>query len=156
MSIPDTIIIDYYRLITRIGKHEIDKIEKNMRKKGENPVIAKRNLAKIIIQTLYYEKQAAAAEEHFNIIFKEKKAPDEIVEFFYKPGDIIEGRISVINLLVKSGLAESNTSAKKLILQGAIKAADVKITDIGFNFAAHDLNGMIIQKGKRFFRKIKI
>src|SRR5665647_924300 len=40
MSIPDSIIIDYYRLLTRIGQFEIDKIEKNIKEKGENPVIA--------------------------------------------------------------------------------------------------------------------
>jgi tyrosyl-tRNA synthetase len=156
MSIPDNIMISYYRLITRLSKDEIDTIEKQITVKGENPVFAKRNLAKIIIKTLYDERQAAEAEEHFDVIFKEKKAPDEIVEFCISSQDIVEGRISVVNLLVKSGLADSNTAAKNLILQGAIKVADVKITDIGFSFNAANLNGVVIQKGKRFFRKIKI
>jgi tyrosyl-tRNA synthetase len=155
MSIPDNIMISYYRLLTRLSKDEIDTIEKQITVKGENPVFTKRNLAKIIIKTLYDENQAAEAEEHFDVIFKEKKAPDEIVEFCISRQDVVEGRISVVNLLVKSGLAESNTAAKNLILQGAIKAADVKITDIGFSFNAADLNGLVIQKGKRFFRKIK-
>ena len=66
----------------------------------------------------------------------------------------MEGRISVVNLLVKSGLAESNADAKRQITQGAIKANDEKIADINFSFNAQDLNGMVIQKGKRFFRKI--
>jgi tyrosyl-tRNA synthetase len=156
MSIPDSLIIGYYRLLTRLSKTEIDSIEKQITTQGENPVFAKRNLAKIIIGTLYDRQQAVNAEQHFDIIFKEKKAPDEIPEFCISGGDISEGRISAINLLVKSGLAESNADAKRQIIQGAIKANDVKITDIGFSFDAADLNGTIIQKGKRFFRKIKV
>jgi tyrosyl-tRNA synthetase len=156
MSIPDDIMIGYYRLLTRLAKDEIDSIEKQITVQGQNPVFAKRNLAKIIIQTLYDGKQASDAEERFDVIFKEKKAPDEIPEFQVNSEDIIDGRIPVIGLLVKSGLAESNTDAKRLISQGAIKAGEEKVTDINFNFIPQDLNGMIIQKGKRFFRKIKV
>src|SRR4030043_1512796 len=80
MSIPDSIIIDYYRLLTRIGKFEIDKIEKNIKEKGENPVIAKRNLAKLIVQYLHDWRKAISAEKKFESIFKEKKIPDEFEE----------------------------------------------------------------------------
>lgn len=156
MSIPDNIIIDYYRLLTRLAKDEIDAIEKQITIKGENPVFAKRNLAKIIIRTLYDGQQATSAEKHFDLIFKEKKAPDEMPEFCINQEDIIDGGIPVLRLLVKSGLAQSNADAKRLISQGAIKAGEEKVIDINFNFIPQDLNGMIIQKGKRFFRKIKV
>jgi len=156
MSIPDTLIIGYYRLLTRLTKTEIDSIEKQITTQGENPVFAKRNLAKIIIGILYDMQQAEDAEQHFDIIFKEKKIPDEIPEFCISGEDITEGRMSIVNLLVKSGLAESNADAKRQIIQGAIKANDVKITDINLIFNTQGLKGMIIQKGKRFFRKINI
>jgi tyrosyl-tRNA synthetase len=156
MSIPDSLIIGYYRLLTRLSKTEIDAIEKQITTEGENPVFAKRNLAKIIIETLYDRQQATDAEQRFDIIFKEKKIPDEIPEFCISEEDITEGRISIVSILVKSGLAESNADAKRQIIQGAIKAGDEKIADINFIFNVQDLNGMVIQKGKRFFRKIKI
>src|SRR4030043_1815144 len=77
MSVPDSIIIDYYRLLTRMGKSEIDKIEKNI-KQGENPVIAKRNLAKLIVEYLYDLQKAIDAEKKFDSIFKERKIPEDI------------------------------------------------------------------------------
>jgi tyrosyl-tRNA synthetase len=155
MSIPDTIIIDYYRLLTRIGKHEIDKIEENMREKGENPVIAKRNLAKLIVQYLHDPQKAVSAENKFDSIFKEKKIPDEVEECTPRKEDINNGKIRLVNLLVSSGLAESNSKARQLITQGAIKLGDLKIEDPNMELELKDITGKVIQKGKRFFRKIK-
>ena len=154
MSIPDSIIIDYYRLLTRIGKFEIDKIEKNIKEKGENPVIAKRNLAKLIVQYLHDWRKAISAEEKFDSIFKEKKIPDEVEECIPRQEDIKDGKIRLVNLLVSSGLAESNSKARQLITQGAIKLNDLKIEDQNLELKLKDISGKVIQKGKRFFRKI--
>ena len=154
MSIPDSIIIDYYRLLTRIGKFEIDKIEKNIKEKGENPVIAKRNLAKLIVQYLHDWRKAISAEEKFDSIFKEKKIPDEVEECIPRQEDIKDGKIRLVNLLVSSGLAESNSKARQLITQGAIKLNDLKIEDPNLELKLKDISGKVIQKGKRFFRKI--
>ena len=52
MSIPDGVIMDYYRLLTRLSKSEIDAIEKGIHGRSENPVFAKRRLAKIIVGNL--------------------------------------------------------------------------------------------------------
>ncbi|MCL5071487.1 MAG: tyrosine--tRNA ligase [Actinobacteria bacterium] len=154
MSIPDFIIIDYYRLLTRIGKPEIDKIEKNIKEKGENPVIAKRNLAKLIVQYLHDRQKAINAEKKFDSIFKEKKIPDEVEKCVPKQEDIKDGKIRLVNLLVSSGLAESNSKARQLIVQGAIKLGDLKIEDPNLELELKDISGKVIQKGKRFFRKI--
>ena len=154
MSIPDSIIIDYYRLLTRIGKFEIDKIEKNIKEKGENPVIAKRNLAKLIVQYLHDLQKAISAEKKFDSIFKEKKIPDEVEEFVPRQEDVKDGKIRLVNLLVNSGLAESNSKARQLITQGAIKLGDLKIEDPSLELKLKDISGKVIQKGKRFFRKI--
>ncbi|MBE3089973.1 MAG: tyrosine--tRNA ligase, partial [Actinobacteria bacterium] len=156
MSIPDSIIIDYYRLLTRIGKFEIDKIEKNIKEKGENPVIAKRNLAKLIVQYLHDWRKAISAEKKFDSIFKEKKIPDEVEECVPRQEDIKDGKIRLVNLLVSSGLAESNSKARQLITQGAIKLSDLKIEDPNLELELKDISGKVIQKGKRFFRKIII
>src|SRR4030066_1713860 len=154
MSIPDSIIIDYYRLLTRVGKFEIDKIDKNIKEKGENPVIAKRNLAKLIVQYLHDWRKAISAEKKFDSIFKEKKIPDEVEEYVPRQEDIKDGKIRLVNLLVSSGLAESNSKARQLITQGAIKLNDLKIEDPNLELELKDISGKVIQKGKRFFRKI--
>ncbi len=154
MSIPDKIILDYYRLLTRLSKHDIDAIELAMTKKGENPVFAKRNLAKQIVSNLYDEKKASYAEKHFDSIFKEKKIPDNITEYAIEPGEWPERKIAVLSLLVKSGLAESNSDARRLIAQGAIKIGEDRVDDMSLTLDITDINGKVVQKGKRYFRRI--
>lgn len=154
MSIPDTIIMDYYRLLTRIPVSEIDNIEIGMKEKGENPVIAKRRLAKIIVKNLYDIDQAIEAEKSFDSIFKEKRIPDDVEAYTLKEKDIKNGRVWIVGLLVNSGLSESKGEARRLIAQGAIKIDEKKIDDIDLELKVEELNGKIIQKGKRYFKKI--
>jgi tyrosyl-tRNA synthetase len=154
MSIPDTIIIDYYRLLTRLPGSEINNIERNMKEEGENPVIAKRRLAKLIVKNLYDIDRAIKAEKNFDSIFKEKKVPDEVEEYILREDDIKKGRVWVVNLLVNCGLSESNSEARRLISQGAIKIGDMKIDDSNLELKVEEIEGKIIQKGKRYFRKI--
>jgi tyrosyl-tRNA synthetase len=154
MSIPDTIIIDYYKLLTRLPGTEIDNIEKNMKEEGENPVIAKRRLAKLIVKSLYDIDIAIKAEKNFDIIFKEKKVPDEVEEYILREDDIKKGKVWIVKLIVSCGLSESNGEARRLISQGAIKIGDRKIDDSNIELKVEEIEGKIIQKGKRYFRKV--
>jgi len=154
MSIPDTIIIDYYKLLTRLPSGEIDNMEKGMKEEGENPVIAKRRLAKLIVKNLYDIDRAIKAEKNFDSIFKEKKVPDDVEEYKLREDDIKNGRVWIVKLLVSCGLSESNGEARRLISQDAIKIGDMKIDDSNLELKVEEIEGKIIQKGKRYFRKV--
>ena len=156
MSIPDGVIMDYYRLLTRLSKSEIDAIEKGIHDRSENPVFAKRRLAKIIVGNLYSTAVAESAEDRFDSIFKKKKVPDDILEFVIDKEDISDGSVWIVSILVKSGLAESNSQARQLISQGAVKIDGNRIEDVEIMLPVDDINGKVIKKGKRFFRKIII
>ena len=156
MSIPDSVLIDYFRLLTRLPKQEIDLIEKDIKENNVNPSLLKRKLAKIIISSFYSEKEAIDAENNFNKIFKEKSKPDDIKEFEILSKNHPSNKIKVVQLLVDSGLCSSNSEARRLIEQGGIKINDEKITDINSEFLLNTLDSKIIQKGKRHFLKIKL
>jgi tyrosyl-tRNA synthetase len=156
MSIPDSVMIDYYRLLTRLSKSEIDDIEDEIKNKDTNPVFAKRRLAGIIVKNLYNHKAAEKAEEKFDSIFREKKIPDDIEEYLVEKDDIKDGGIWIVKILVKSGLAASNSQARTLISQGAIKIEDTRIYDTEDMLDIESINGRVIKKGKRFFRRIII
>jgi len=157
MSIPDSIIISYYRLLTRLPVAEIDEIEKGIKEKGENPVHSKRRLAEVIVENLYDSKKALFARQHFDLLFKEKKIPDDIEEYNLNDDPSFKGlkEIPVVLILSGCGLAASNTDARRLIEQGSIKINNEKISDVKLALDTGYLDGKIIQKGKRFFRRIK-
>jgi tyrosyl-tRNA synthetase len=156
MSIPDNVIMDYYRLLTRLSKPDIDAVEFAITKKGENPVFAKRNLAGMIVSNLYDEKMAIQAQQHFDLIFKDKKIPDDIEEYKIDKSQYPSGMVSLVTLLVKSGLAGSNSEARRLITQGAIKIGENKVDDVNFESDISGIKGKVIQKGKRYFRRISV
>src|SRR4030067_3264566 len=81
MSIPDNIMIDYFKLLTTLEHKNIKEIENDIKKGDLNPSVAKRRLAKIIIEKLYSGKEALKAEEKFDLIFKKKKTPAEIDKY---------------------------------------------------------------------------
>jgi tyrosyl-tRNA synthetase len=57
-------------------------------------------------------------------------------------------------LLVKSGLAPSNSEAKRLIQQGGVKVDGTLIIDPNHNIVP--VTGMVLQVGKRKFVRLKI
>jgi tyrosyl-tRNA synthetase len=156
MSIQDGIMIDYYKLVTRLNITEIGEIEDSINSKSVNPVLAKRRLARLIIEGLYSRDDAVVAEKSFDNIFKEKLAPDKIEEYILAQDDIKEGKVWVVRVLVESRLASSNGEARRLISQGAVKLGSKKIEDPNLELELEKINNKIIQKGKRYFRKIII
>lgn len=154
MSIPDNIMIDYFKLLTTLDIGEIKEIEDDIKKNKLNPSIAKRKLSRIIVESLYSEKDALKAEENFDLIFKKKKVPERIEKYIINSGDIKSKKVSLIQLLVGSGLVKSNGEARRLIAQGGIKIDDKKVDDPNLEFNLKGIDKKVIQKGKRYFRKI--
>jgi tyrosyl-tRNA synthetase len=154
MSIPDNIIIDYFRLLTTVDYKDIEAMNIDMEKGVLNPSIAKRRLAKIIIERLYSEEEAIKAEEEFDLIFKKKEVPEKVEEYIIKQSDIADKKIGIVELLYNSGLVSSKSEARRLIAQGGIKVDDKKVNDPDKEFNLDDLNNKILKRGKRFFRKI--
>jgi len=154
MSIQDNIMIDYFRFVTTLDSEEIREIEYNIKKEKLNPSIAKRKLAKIIIENLYTINDALEAEEDFDLIFKKKGIPDKVEEYIINLKSIKNKKISLVQLLTDSGLTKSNSEARRLVAQGGIKINDRKINDPNLELNLNDINKKVIQRGKRHFRKI--
>lgn len=156
MSVPDKVMMDYYVLLTRLEASEIRSIESDLKSEKLNPSIAKRRLARIIIEYLYSPDEAVAAEENFDLLFKKKQIPDEVEEFQISREEAKKGSMWIISILVGSGLVSSNGEARRMMKQGAIKLDGVRIDDDSMEIELKEIDGKILQKGKRHFRKIVI
>jgi tyrosyl-tRNA synthetase len=112
MSIPDTLMRSYYTLLTSLPVPKI------------HPRDAKGALA-LEVTRLYHGREAAErAAEGFVRRFRHKEDPDEI-----PPIEIPDGEVSLVRLIVLAGFAKSNSEARRLMTQGAVRLDDVKITD---------------------------
>lgn len=149
MSIPDSIMEDYFSLMTDI---EVSVYKKMIK---ENPRDAKAFLAKEIVKEFFNEEEAIRAEEEFNRIFREKELPSEIPEIKIER-EILnsEGKIEIIELLTKKGIVNSKSEGKRLIIQKAVKVNGQVILEPDKKIKIED--GMVIKVGKRKFFRIRI
>lgn len=151
MSLRDELIIGYFESCTRVPMIQINEFKNSLENKTVNPKEVKKILAKEIISFFYGVKPSEAAEEEFEQVFEEKKLPSEIEEV-----RIEEEKLNIQEFLVKLGLAASKGEAKRLIEQGGVSLIKgEKIQGINdWQLEIQIEKGMIVQVGKRNFRKI--
>jgi tyrosyl-tRNA synthetase len=77
MSVSDELMFRYYELLTDMPAKEIVRIKKNINEEKLNPMKAKIDLAKSIIADFHSAPAAAAAEEEFIRIFRNKETPED-------------------------------------------------------------------------------
>jgi len=154
MSIPDSLMITYWSLLTGAGRHEVEAVERGLEDGSYHPAQAKRDLAAKLV-TLYHSAQAAAdSRAHFDRVFKEKDRPKEIPEAPLPAGVMQDGVVWLPRLLTSLGLASSNGEARRLIEQGGVRLNDAVLTDPGTELDPSSLESAILQVGKRKFLRL--
>jgi len=155
MSIPDSLILDYFELVTDVPDEELGEFRQGLKNETVNPMALKKRLAREIITQLYDQKAAAEAEEHFVRVFQKREVPEEIAEFRLSFKDLSPQKMEVTGvdiskLLVVTGQAKSRSEANRLITQGAVSIDGKKVA----SNVAPVKNGSIIRVGKRRFAKV--
>ncbi|MBU1033239.1 tyrosine--tRNA ligase [Patescibacteria group bacterium] len=144
MSWSDSMIAQGFELLTDIPMKEITAMEKAM-KKGENPVMFKRQLARKVVSEFVSEAEAEKAEKNFSKVFTAHQAPEDIPVV-----KIGKGSTSLIDALVTTKLVTSNSEARRAIEQGGVKVDEKVVKDITAKVKAP----VTIQKGKRHFVRL--
>ena len=137
MSISDELMMFYYELLTQENLDEI---------KQMHPKEAKMKLGSIIVERYWGKEAAENAKAEFNKIFANKDLPTEIEEF-----KCDKDKIKLSELLFVSKMVASKNEARRLIEQGGAKVDNEKVTT---DTEIEVKNGMILQAGKRKFKKI--
>jgi tyrosyl-tRNA synthetase len=149
MSIPDILIYKYFTLATRLSPSELADVKKTLENPDTNPRDIKRRLGFEIVKLYYDEKTANEAISGFDKIFIKKEIPDEIPEY-----TLDEKNIKLTAFIVKTGMADSNAAARRLIEQGGVSMDGEKIEDVNYIVAGD--SGFVLKVGKRKFLKVKI
>ncbi|MDI6771095.1 MAG: tyrosine--tRNA ligase [bacterium] len=154
MSIPDALMPDYFEYATDVPMEEVTAIREGLEAGSVHPRDAKRRLAGAIVALWHGEEAARSAEAAFERLFVGKELPDEIPEAYVPADEAPDGRIRLIRLLVVTGLAESNTEARRLISQGGVSVDGGRIHDVEAIVPARQ--GLVVQVGRRRFARITI
>ena len=150
MSVSDSLMWRYYKLLSAKTAAEITEME-NAARAGENPLTAKKALARELCARFCGDAAAQDAAEKFTNMFKRKETPDNIPE--YKIAQGADGMPPLFFALKISGLAESTSAAKRLIAQGAVRIGGRVEKNPDYKFPPGE--EWTVQAGKRKFMRIK-
>lgn len=153
MSIPDNLIIRYFELVTDIHPDDLENMKALLNEGDVNPRDIKMKLAREITALYHGHEAAALAEEHFRMVFQRREMPQNIAEYEITRNTADNGGVDVVRLLVQIGFSPSNSEARRLISQGAVKINGNKI-DTSNNIDICD--GDVIQAGRLKFIRIRI
>ena len=144
MAIPDEAIAEYERLL--LGAQETGGALAEL-----SPRDAKRALARALVAWLAGDEDAAAAERHFDRVFVEHEAPEQIEEAaFDGDGDVLH-----LPGLIASEFGLSRSEARRLIDQGAVALGDEPLAAGEHDIPAARADGQVLRVGKRRFRRLR-
>ncbi len=147
MSLPDHVMITYFKLVTRYKPDQIDQIERDLKEGRRHPRDVKMELAREIVSIFHGEEAAKQAEAHFVRVFQQRELPEEM------PLWKVEGPTPVVDILAAAGLTKSKGEARRLIRQGGVRLDDEKIADIDFVFTP-DGKEHVLRVGRRRFLRV--
>lgn len=146
MSIPDTLIVKYFDLLTDISDEDLKKVEEQLKDPSVNPRNIKMQLAHTITAEYHGEDGAQKAQEEFINVFSNKGIPDDIEEVKGAEGK------ALVDLLLELGFTQSKGEGKRLIQGGGVKIGGEKIADVAYVISLTE--DVVLQAGKRKFAKL--
>jgi tyrosyl-tRNA synthetase len=114
-----------------------------------DPLEAKLELARFIVERSHGPEAAARAEEHFTRTVREGKPPTDIPQVTLPPGDPVH----LPALLVEHLGIPSTSEARRLIAQDAVKIDGRPVADLDVPRSL--LDGAVVQAGKRRFMRFE-
>ncbi len=151
MSISDELMWKYWLLVTDSMPEEVEAMKKAVAAGERHPMEVKKELARSIVADFHDEEAGKAAEEEFNRVFSSRRLPSEIPE---KEISVEGESILLSKLMVEAGLAPSNSQARRLISQNAVRLDGEVISDPKAQVDTGSKDGPLLQAGKRGIARI--
>jgi tyrosyl-tRNA synthetase len=149
MSISDALMWKYYALLTELEPADVGHLRDRVSSGELHPKAAKVALARRIVADFHSDGEAEAAAAEFERRFSKKELPADlrVVELSDE-----EWTASLEKRLVRCGLAESMSEARRKIAQGGVRINGQKMGTESMSAAPHlaalDADEYVLQAGK--------
>ena len=151
-NVADADVLKCIRMLTFLPLEEIDRMDSW---EGAQLNTAKEILAFELTKMVHGEEEAKKAMDAAKALFSQGAAADmpcvELAE-----GDLTDGSIDILTMLVKAGLVPSKSEARRAVTQGGVTVNGEKVTDIYAAFTGESLTGegVVLKKGKKNYKKV--
>jgi tyrosyl-tRNA synthetase len=144
MSIPDSAMGDYFRLVTRFTPAQIEAIEAELGAGNVHPRDVKMKLAREIVAIYHDEAAAKKAEKSFVRVFQKSKLPEDMPEYQ------LQADQTVLDVLADSGLVQSRSQGRRMLKQNAVSLDGEKLAGPFDPFPGPG----VLKVGKRRFLRV--
>jgi len=161
MSIPDSLMPDYYELLTDVPEESIEFVRDAVLGRTGHPGVhayeSKKQLAREIVAQFHSPEDARKAEEEFEGVFVGGGVPENVVEFkisFSEYPHVYVGLYDLPHIMAAAGVVSSVSEARRLIRQGAIEKVSADGSERIHRFVVPLSNGDLFRIGKHRFLRI--
>ena len=153
-NVSDADVLKCIRMLTFLPLEEIDKMDEW---EGSQLNTAKEILAFELTKLVHGEEEAEKAQTTAKAIFAGAGSHENMPTTKLSADDFTDGKIGVLAMMVKAGLAASNGEARRLVQQGGVSINDAKVTDPSHSLTTDDFQDeIILKKGKKNFVKFEV
>ena len=151
-NVPDADVLKCIRMLTFLPLEEIDKMDAW---EGAQLNTAKEILAYELTKMVHGEEEAEKAQAAARALFSQGNAAD-MPKTELTAGDLEEGSIDILSMLVKAGLVPTRSEARRAVQQGGVTVDGEKVEDIHKSYTGEDLSGegIVLKRGKKKFCKV--
>ncbi len=150
-NVEDADVLRCIRMLTFLPLEQIDEMDKW---EGSQLNTAKEILAYELTELVHGKEEAEKAQAASRALFADGSDNANIPAAQVSAADIRDGGIDLISLLVAAGLAETRSEARRNIQQGGVTVNGEKITDFKYVVPEAELDGCMLRKGKKRYKKI--
>ncbi|MBQ6239504.1 MAG: tyrosine--tRNA ligase [Firmicutes bacterium] len=153
-NVEDSDVIHCLKLLTFLPIEEIEAMESW---EGSELNKAKEILAYELTKMIHGQEEADKAQASARALFSAGAAA-EMPTTELTAEDFADGKIDIISLVVKAGLAPTRSEARRNVQQGGVTVNEEKVTDYTATFPQDSFagDGVIVRRGKKNFRKVVV
>ena len=152
MSITDEVMWRYCELLSARSMAELGEMKRGVAEGTLHPRAVKVGFAKEMVARFCSAAEADAAEAEFERVHAQRALPSQIEA---REVEIPDGQPAMwlLALISATGLAASNSEARRLVNQGGVSLDGQKVGDASLNLAPGDY---LLQVGKRKFLRVSL
>lgn len=152
-NVADSDVLKCIRMLTFLPLEEIDEMD---HWEGAQLNKAKEILAYELTKLVHGEQEAEKAQEGARALFSGAGDTANMPTVNVNASDFAERDMDIMAVLVKAGLCDSRSDARRAVTQGGVTVDGEKVTDIGTSYKLDDFSGdgKVVKRGKKKFAKV--
>ncbi|MBR6940496.1 MAG: tyrosine--tRNA ligase [Clostridia bacterium] len=153
-NVDDADVLKCIRMLTFLPLEEIDAMDSW---EGSQLNKAKEILAYELTKLVHGAEEAEKAQATAKSLFSGAGDAENMPSTVLSDEDFTDGKIDILGILVRTGIAKSRSEARKLCEQNAVSVDDEKVTDTYTSYTKEQLaaKAIVVKKGKKVFHRVE-